>query len=201
MNIMVLAIALTGCSSKMSSAYSKLSRPEKTWVLLHPFKAKKAYPLAKKAIVVSDSLAALGQIDDDNNGGTYDAFKHGFWMAVTAQRIGKRSAIRLGIAHEKGNYMTFKKQRKEDGQRPDLPSSKMDAFNNKIGVELGAKSPELKECNLVNQLLSALKKGQLRVLLKDKHGNFLDCSKTIIPLDSLKNKWNNSKCIVPSNSY
>jgi len=196
--ILLVAVALSGCSSRLSSAYARLSGPEKTWVILHPFKAKKAYPLAAQAIQVADSLSSRGQIDRDNNGGTYDAFKHSFWMASTAQLIGEKGALGLGKAHEKGNYKAFKQHRLEDEQYPDKPSSEMDSHNNLIGARIGANFRQENRNQLIQQVLSALQKGTLRRLLKDQQGNFLDCSKLIIPSDSLKNRWDTKKCIIPT---
>jgi len=40
--------------------------------------------------------------------------------------------------------------------------------------------------------------GELRTLNKDKKGNFLNCENQIIPLEQLKGKWENEKCLIPS---
>ena len=106
---------------------------------------------------------------------------------------------RLGKAHEKGNYFTYKNGQFEDGVYPDKPASDMDLFNNMAGIELALKHKKSTKNNLVQQLIDSIQKGKLRILAKDKEGYFLDCNKNRIPLDSLKNKWDTKKCLIPSN--
>src|ERR1700741_2953495 len=106
--------------------FSKLSRPEKCWVIAHPFKAKKAFRITKHVLLDVDSVKASGIIGTDNNGGKLDAFKHAYWMASVAIKIGSRRAKKLGIAHEKGNWIQFKKHQLEDTVLPDSVSAVMD---------------------------------------------------------------------------
>ena len=68
--------------------FSKLSSPEKCWVIFHPFKAKRAYRISIEAQRVSDSIQQTNLLDKDKNGGQVDAFRHASWMASLAQRIG-----------------------------------------------------------------------------------------------------------------
>ncbi len=70
--------------------FKKLSCAEKTWTVLHVFKAKKAYIVAKEAQHVSDSIAKTPLLDGDKSGGQVDAFRHAYWMARLHQEIGKR---------------------------------------------------------------------------------------------------------------
>lgn len=189
---------LIGCSSQLTASYKKLSKPEKAWVVFHPFKAKKAASLSNDAIKVTDSIKTAGIIGHDNNGGRLDAFKHGFWMARLSQHIGKKAALKLGKAHEKGNYLDFKKGRPEDGQLPDKTASDMDLYNNKIGVKLGQTHKTSSKNTTIALLLSAVKDGQLKMIKKDAQGNFLTCDGTLIPKDSLLGKWENEKCLVPT---
>ena len=187
------------CSPRIKKSFSKLSKPEKTWVIFHSFKAKKAYLISLEAESLKDSIKNTRVVGSDNNGGHLDAFKHSFWMARLTQSIGNRSAYSLGKAHEKGNYQTFKKGKLEDGFLPDKPSTDMDLFNNKVGIEIGEKFKSSPKHKLINIVIDSVLNGRMRVLLKDTNGNFLDCDKKRIPLDSLKNKWNTKKCLVPSN--
>lgn len=194
-----MAIFLTNCSPQLTASYKKLSKPEKKWVIFHPFKAKKAVFLSNDALKTTDSIKQTGLIGQDNNGGRLDAFKHGFWMARLSQNIGKNAALKLGNAHEKGNYLDFKNGTPEDGQLPDKPSSDMDLYNNEIGVRLGQEHPSKSKNATVDLLLTAVKNGQLKMIKKDAEGNFLTCEGVIIPLDSLLGKWENEKCLVPTN--
>lgn len=179
--------------------FFSLSAPEKWWVVLHPFKAKKALNISKDALKVTDSISATDQLDNDINGGQLDAFKHSFWMASLTQHIGKRSAIKLGEAHEQGNYISFKRQQLEDGSLPDKAASEMDLFNNQIGQTVAISNKGAKKEVLIEIIIKAIHKGEMRILLKNDAGRFLNCNETVIPKDSLSNTWENNKCLVPSN--
>ncbi|MDY7394857.1 hypothetical protein UMM65_06360 [Aureibaculum sp. 2210JD6-5] len=197
--LLIVLIFVSSCSPKLKQSYSKLSKPERTWVVFHPFKAKKAYQVSREALITTDSIAKENVIGKDINGGQLDAFKHSFWMARSAQKIGKNASLSLGKAHEKGNYQTYKKRQLEDGILPDKPSSDMDLFNNQIGATLGKKYKNSSKENIVKYLLDAIRKGKLRILKKDSNGNFLNCQGQIIPVEDLKGKWENDKCLIPTN--
>ncbi len=197
--VLIVLIFLSSCSPTLKQSFSKLSKPERTWVTFHPFKSKTAFMISREALKVKDSIAINKGIGTDNSGGKLDAFKHSYWMARLTQDIGKSAANRLGKAHEKGNYQTYKKKRLEDGLLPDKQSSDMDLFNNQIGIEVGTSFKKSSRTALMRKLIDALEKGNLRVLKKDSLGNFLDCQNKKIPLDSLKNKWDTKKCLVSSN--
>ena len=194
-----LLIMLSGCSPKLKQSFAKVSKPEKAWVFFHPFKAKKAFLITKSVEKTVDSIKITDIIGVDSNGGRLDAFKHSFWMVKLAQGIGKNAAYRLGKAHEKGNYQTFKKHQLEDGALPDKPSSEMDLFNNLVGINIAKYSDDVSNKVLIKKVLDSLWQGNLKVLSKDTQGRFLDCDHNIIPLDSLLHKWATKKCLVPSN--
>ena len=194
----VAFLLFTSCSSTIKTSYGKLSSAEKTWVVFHGFKAKKAYSISLEAEKVTDSIKKKKIIGIDISGGKLDAFKHSYWMARLTQGIGKRSAYSLGKAHEKGNYQNFKKRQLEDGFLPDKPSTDMDLFNNQVGITIGMQKGISSKNKLIQTILDSVKGGKMRILLKDSSGNFLDCDKNRIPLDSLKHKWNTKKCLVPS---
>ena len=192
-------ILMDACSPTLRESYTKLSPPEKGWVVFHPFKASAAYAISKDAEKVKDSIKVIGFIGSDNNGGHLDAFKHSFWMARLTQGIGKRAALSLGKAHEKGNYRTYKKSDLEDGLLPDKQSTDMDLHNNTVGNKIGIRHKKASKLHVIQLVLDSLQNGNLRVLLKNNDGNFLDCQQKRIPLDSLKNKWDTKKCLIPSN--
>ena len=191
-------IVMGACSPTLRQSYAKLSPPEKGWVVFHTFKAKKAFLISKEAQYVADSIAKQDLIGNDNNGGHLDAFKHSFWMAQLTQGIGKRAAMSLGKAHEKGNYRTYKKSDLEDGLLPDKQSTDMDLHNNTVGNNIGIRYKKASKLLVIQLVLDSLQNGNLKVLLKDNNGNFLDCQQKRIPLDSLKNKWDTKKCLMPS---
>jgi hypothetical protein len=175
-----------------------LSSPEKCWVVFHPFKAKKAFNITKIALVKTDSLLKEN-VFTDLNGGKLDAFKHSFWMASLSQTIGSRASLKLGKAHEKGNYKTFKKNQLEDGFLPDQKSSEMDLYNNTVGARLGTENKSFTPKELVDIVVSEIQNGTMKVLKKDSLGNFITCDGEIIIKDSLQGKWENNKCLVFSN--
>ena len=175
----------------------KQSCPIKTWVLLHPFKAKKALLISKEATKTADSIAKTNLLDKDVSGGQVDAFRHAYWMAKLHQEIGRNAARTLGKAHERDNYISFKKGYFEDGIYPDYASKKMDLFNNKIGLTFSVRNDMRSNVGLIYKIINAIKKGDLKVIKKDIEGNYLTCNNEQIPTQELK-KWNNKKCLITS---
>ncbi len=176
-----------------------LSRPEKWWVVFHPFIAPKTYRLTQKAIDVASAMKKDSALDGDESGGQVDAFRHSYWMALLSQKIKPVKALKLGIAHEKGNKILFKKSKPEEGILPDSASTVMDLENNKIGIEIGKNNKELSDEKLQLLIKNDIIKGKMKVLLKNKNGIFLDCEKNIIDLKYYSGKWNIPKCLVNSN--
>jgi len=187
-------------SQNTINSFFDLSSPERWWVVIHPFKAKKAFNISKEVLKTTDSISKLGVIGKDINGGQLDAFKHSFWLVKMSNIIGQNSALKLGKAHEKGNHQAFKKHRLEDGTLPDKISSEMDLFNNKVGVHIFVQNKNLNEKELIGLLLSEIQNGKMKIIKKDAFNNFLTCDGVIIPKDSLMGKWENKKCLIPSNN-
>jgi len=196
--VLVIFFSLNAFSQNTVHSFFDLSSPERWWVVTHPFKAKKAFHISKEVLKITDSVGKLNLIENDKNGGQLDAFKHSYWLARLSQKIGQNPAIKLGKAHEKGNYQTFKKHQLEDGALPDKISSEMDFFNNDVGVSIVAKNKNLTQKELINFVISDIKNGKMKIIKKDDVGNFLTCDGVIISKDSLKGKWENKKCLVAS---
>ena len=197
--IILFFISNTLVSQTYWQQFKKLSTPKVTWVIFHPFKAKKALQLSKVANKVTDSIRKTSLLDGDPSGGQVDAFRHAFWMAILKQEIGNSAAKSLGKAHEKENYKTYKKRKLEDGVIPDKISSEMDLFNNNIGLSLIKKGAKISRKSIVYKVINAIHQGKLKVLKKNKKGRFLTCTNTIISKESLYGKWENNKCLVDSN--
>ena len=196
----IVFVHFTSSSQSISVSFFKLSSPEKYWVIFHPFKAKQAFIITREVLKTTDSISKTDLLDNDINGGQLDAFKHSYWMAHLTQEIGSRSALKLGDAHEKGNYRSYKKGLKEDGYLPDHPSSKMDLFNNKVGVKIIENNPDLNRQGLISITIDEIKNGSMKILKKDEQGNFLTCSGEILSKENLIGKWENDKCSVSSNT-
>jgi hypothetical protein len=180
-------------------SFFALSGPKKSWVLLHPLKAKKAYEISVEVTRIADSISKTDLLDGDTSGGKVDAFRHAYWMARLRQEIGKSAAKSLGKAHEKENYLMFKSQKLEDGIVPDEISSKMDLYNNNQGLSLISKNSDISKSGLIYRVINAIYEGKMKIIKKDVNGNFLTCDGQIIPTDSLKGKWKNNKCLASSN--
>lgn len=182
------------------SKFSKLSAPEKRWVFLHPFVAKKAFKVTQKVMTDVDSIKKIGIIGADNNGGKLDAFKHAYWMASLAFTIGKKKALQLGIAHEKGNYIQWERKLLEDSILPDSVSSEMDTMNNIVGIQLLDTCKHIHfKAEILDAVLQALQTGRLFVIKKDEKGNYLTCDESLVDMGEWMGKWNIPKCIVASN--
>lgn len=178
--------------------FSDLSSAEKSWVLWHPFKAKKALKVSQRTLQLTDSIGELGIIGKDRSGGQLDAFKHTLWMAKLSQDIGKKASLKLGKAHEKGNYKSYKKGRHEDGNLPDKISSDMDLFNNRVGVQMGQDHSKATDSELIEIIFKHIAEGELRIV-KKQGAVYLTCSGSPIDNSELKGRWENEKCLVPSN--
>jgi hypothetical protein len=194
-----LLFSLLGYSQSNWQKFKKLSCSEKTWTVLHIFKAKRAYLIAKEAQHVSDSIAKTPLLDGDKSSGQVDAFRHAYWMARLHQEIGKRAARSLGKAHERTNYQQYKNSLLEDGEAPDKISSKMDLFNNNVGLSFTQKGVSHPKDGLIYKIVNAILAGKLKVIKKDKNKNYLTCSDELISLKELKGKWKNNKCLIHSN--
>ncbi|WP_442264982.1 DUF6973 domain-containing protein [Tenacibaculum sp. ZS6-P6] len=187
-----------GFSQSNYKKFKKLSSPKKWWVIFHPFKAKKALEISKEANRVSDSIRKTNLLDGDHAGGQVDAFRHAYWMARLRQEIGKSAARSLGKAHEKENYLMYKKRKLEEGVVPDKISSEMDLYNNEIGLTLTIKNCKTPKNGLIYKVINTLNKGKMKMIKKNKRGEFLTCEGKVIKPNSLKGKWKNNKCLVNS---
>jgi hypothetical protein len=179
--------------------FNNLSSPKKWWVISHPFKARKALKISKEVTKIADSIRKTNLLDGDASGGQVDAFRHAFWMARLRQGIGKSAARSLGKAHEKENYLMYKEPKLEEGVVPDKISSDMDLFNNDVGLNLIHRGEKTPKNGLIYRVINAIKAGKMRVIKKDTNKRFVTCEGNIIPKDSLKGKWINTKCLVESN--
>jgi hypothetical protein len=199
LSIFFLIFTFQFYSQSNFKSFFELSGPKKTWVLFHPFKAVKSLEISKEATKVADSIKKTNLLDGDAAGGQVDAFRHAYWMARLRQEIGKFAACSLGKAHEKENYLTYKKRKLEDGVAPDEISSKMDLYNNDQGLKLISKGSEVSKKGLIYRVVNAILKGKMKIIQKDKKGNFLTCDGVLILKESLIGKWENNKCLVGSN--
>ncbi len=183
------------------SAFKKLSKSEKCWVLFHPLIAKKTLKITRQVIADVDSVGKTNVIGTDISGGKLDAFKHSYWMASLTVKTGKRKALKLGVAHERGNKKQFKKYQLEDRTLPDSVSCAMDLHNNNVGAGVVTKCEQVSKTEIQKRIMDALQSGKLMIIKKDKDGNILYCDGTFIDTNKWKGKWGIPKCFVASNEY
>ena len=191
--------ALLNAQESTWQQFKKLSRPEKCWAITHPFIAKKAAAVSARASATANKLASDTILDGDANGGQVDAFRHAYWMATLSQALPWRAAWKLGKAHERGNKIQYKRKELEDGTLPDAISSEMDEFNNKIGLELARENPSATPQELQQLVIQAIVKGEMLVVAKNAAGQSLTCAGTVLPDKAWQGKWENERCLKPSN--
>jgi hypothetical protein len=191
----ILILNFGGLSQTQWHEFKKLSYPEKIWVLKHPFVAQRAQDFSQIARKIADSLKTTTLLDGDANGGQVDAFRHAYWMALLCREIGWRKAYRLGKAHEKGNYLDFKKHRLEDGSMPDKPSCDMDLWNNNTGINISLAYRKIDNDSLKIIVINNILQGKMKIIRKTAKGEFLDKNFQIISADSLKGRWENGKVL------
>jgi hypothetical protein len=181
-------------------SFWKLSGPEKSWVICHPFVAKKIFRLTKEVQIIANEMKEDSLLDGDGAGGQVDAFRHGFWMATLSQQVCWKKALSLGRAHEKGNYRSFKKGKAdEEGILPDSVSSAMDLFNNSIGASMGCNNKDLVQDKLKTMVKSAVLEGKMLIIHKNRKGIPVDSAGNLILFSGLKSTWTTFKTLVPSN--
>jgi hypothetical protein len=128
-----------------------------------------------------------------------DAFKHAYWMATLSQHIRWRAALKLGKAHEKGNYKSHKKGvRKGQKETHDRVGSEMDMWNNHRGIEIGRKYPVSTHMGTKQMVIDSIQAGVMQIIWKNSEKEFLDCDGRVIPTEYHLGKWENDKCLVPS---
>jgi hypothetical protein len=180
--------------------FVKLSRPEKIWVVTHPFIAKKVYYISKEAAQKAESISKDYGIKNGPAGGQSDAFRHGYWMALLAQQIKPRKAKKLGRIHEKGNYLQYKKSKKEDGAWASKTLCEMDLWNNNEGIKIGIANKNASKSTIEKLVVEAILDGKLRIVKMDSENRFLNCDGLLIPFAELQ-KWDPPKCLIWSNGF
>lgn len=180
-------------------SFWRLSGPERCWVITHPFLAKKAFQIALEARAVSKEMEKDSLLDGDSDGGRVDAFRHAYWMARMAQTFCWKKAVKLGKAHEKGNYKSFKKRKlDEELVLPDSASSIMDLHNNDIGAAIGCLNPVTSQDSLKSLVRESIVNGKMMIISKNPNGKPKDCLGELIDMSKYSNSWNIPKCLISS---
>ena len=194
-----LLILFSNSSLAQLSAFKKLYKPERLWVMRHPFVSSKALRLTKQVLNICGSEEVKKQLDTLSSGGKLDAFRHIYWMAMLTEALGEKRAHSLGVAHEKANYIQYQQKLVEERELPDYPSSVMDSLNNLIGIQLGINWKKNNQKGNWKEVVDTILAGECYILKRDQLGNYLTCNDSIIPRSDLK-IWRNDKCVVKLNS-
>lgn len=198
---MILVLVFTSCVAHAQKKTSprRITRPEIIWALTHPFVAFKAFKLTRISLGISESMRADTTLDGQWIGGQLDAFRHAYWMAMLAQKIKAKKVISLGNAHEKGNYLDYKKGRLEENAVPDSVNCVMDYYNNARGVQLGCENRKVSPAELKEIIKKDILAGNMKIVARDENGRFVDCNDKPIDMSYWTHKWGIPKCLVPSN--
>ena len=131
-------------------------------------------------------------------GGKLDAWRHVLYMAAFAQKVKTNKVRKLGQAHEKGNYLQFRKGGLEEGERPDSLSSVMDLLNNELGIAIGCNNHAAPLNALSEMTIQAIHEGKAWIFLRDRSGAYLTCEGIKVDMDQHAGKWSVPKCLVRS---
>ncbi len=179
--------------------FRELSRPEKWWVITHPFSAGRALEISLHARKISKKMEDHPKLDGDSRGGQIDAFRHAYWMALMTIELNHRRAWRLGYDHEKGNKLQFKNKKGEyDGHLPTAADCTMDMHNNEAGIAIGLNYPDASRDELKDIILRKLLDGHFIMLKKDSENNFLDCDGNPVSRQEFYHNWEIPVCLVPT---
>lgn len=192
--LFVLAVCLL--ATHVFAGKPATSRYEFWWALGHPFAAMKVKRIHKKLSPYYNETELKLKLDGYSSGGKLDAFRHVYYMAAFAQKVKTRKLIKLGKAHEKTNYLQFKRNKDEYGTAADSISCVMDLLNNEIGVKLGNENKKMTYEELKQKVIALVNEGNAHYLAIDKNGNYLDCNNRVIDLKAYKGKWYIPKCIL-----
>ncbi len=197
--IIILLIIMAFPIKNYAQKFKDLHRPEKIWIITHPFVVLKSWKISKEARQISNGAINDPDFDGDYNGGQVDAYRHTLWMAMLTQKMSPRKAEKLGIAHEKGNKIDYDKKLLEEGKLPDSVACEMDLRNNRIGIDIGKANKKTPSVELQKIVKKAVMEGKCWKINKNIDGLFLDKNDNIIPEEDWKGKWISPKILVPSN--
>ena len=204
--LLIIAITIAFVTFTNSEAYAqflesykKLSTPEQQWVKRHPLAAFRTHKIADTVKTEANARLKDADLDGDLNGGMVDAFKHTLWMALTAQKIGYDKALKLGQAHEDGNYLEYVADPKRAKTPQDSIASRMDMLNNIVGARIGADNPDASYNAIVAIVRRHILNGECWKLRKKDKNTYLDANGNVIDIHKYDNNWVIPKVLVKSN--
>ncbi|HCT30743.1 MAG TPA: hypothetical protein DIW31_08400 [Bacteroidales bacterium] len=134
--------------------FNRLTKKEKDLTTSFPGQARIINNNANKATTATISLFGHNGKDDAS-----DAFRHTYWQALNASKIGSYMTKVFSDAHE------------SETPKGEENSSKMDLHNNSIGNEIGMMNMGATEEELLKIVIQAIMDGKCVVL--DENGNII----------------------------
>lgn len=189
----------TEAYAQFMESYKKLSVPEQKWVKRHPWAAFITHKIADSVKAEANRRLKDADFDGDLNGGMVDAFKHTLWMALTAQKIGYDKALKLGRAHEDGNYLEYEADPVRKKTPQDSIASRMDMLNNIVGARIGANNPDATYNAIVAIVRQHVIEGKCWKIRKKDKNTYIDADGKPINIHAYDNSWVIPKVLIPSN--
>ena len=138
-------------------------------------------------------------MDTLESGGKLDAFRHSFTMAYLVRFISVKKLRLLGIAHEKGNKLSFYKNNLEFGDRPDSLTCVMDLRNNELGFLIGKENKRRSINELKVIMINEIVIGNAWYLLRNSKHEYTQCNGIPIVVNDFKKQWFIPKCLIKTN--
>jgi len=177
----------------------RISKYEVLWAFKYPIaacKIKKQWPMVIRQYQLVKQSKVLDTLE---NGGKMDAFRHVYFMAYLINYVKEEKLRKLGIAHEKGNYLQFIKHQLEFSERPDSLACIMDLRNNEVGFELKKALTCFIPDSLANSVIKQIHQGKAWYLKRNEQKNYVSCENEAINLSLYDNNWFIPKCLIPTN--
>jgi hypothetical protein len=157
----IMLIDPDGMEAKPYDKWNRLTTREKELAKTFPDMALKVNKNADKATKMTISIFGHNGRNDAS-----DAFRHAYWQALNAKKIGSYMAKLFADAHESENT-------------PDVENeTQMDLHNNSVGNKIGMLNMSATEQELVELIQKAMSNGEMVVI--DEKGN-------VVPLIIPKN--------------
>ena len=182
--------------SAQTKAFKQLSKYEKRWALWHLFAALQLKKHQAEMYAAYKEVKQQNILDVYENGGKLDAFRHIFAMTYFSKYISIKKLRRLGIAHEKGNYLQYlNDQTDEGGELPDSLSSVMDVRNNDIALSLAKEVKKLSTEEIKQKIINLILAGGGFIIKRNVEGLYVDCEGNIISRGRMYKRWDIPKCL------
>jgi len=193
---LILLVLLPLFSFSQKKPFTSISKYERRWAFWHPCAALKIKKHRAEMVSVYKEVKMYGLLDNFENGGTLDAFRHVFAMAYFSRFVKVNKLRTLGKAHEKGNYKLFLAGKADEaGELPDSLSSVMDLKNNEIAFSLSKEVKTLSIEELKQKVVALAKSGGVFFIKRNERGLYLDCGGNVIDMEQKKGTWNIPKCL------